>query len=264
MKKYLTLLHVSFLDSIVYRADFFLWGISTLIDTIIFLFLWITIYGQQQIIGGFNLAQTVTYLIGVGIISDFISVYVGQRIEKDVQNGGLNTYLIKPISYPIALLFSSIANKPINIVIRLLVYICVAFFFRDKFILTLDPLVWVTFLFSFVMAFIINFLINFSFGCISFWTTTSRGMFGILYTITAVFSGGYAPLTFFPQWFQAIASFTPFSYTRYFPMLIYLKQLSNAEIIKGIAIQIGWIVALLLVARFLWRRGVRRYEGVGI
>jgi len=36
------------------------------------------------------------------------------------------------------------------------------------------------------------------------------------------------------------------------------------ETIRGLGIQILWVAILYLLSRFVWRRGVKRYEGVGI
>lgn len=264
MRKYFALIKTGFKNALVYRSDFFFWGINELLDTLIFLFIWIVIYGDKNAIGGFSLSETVTYLIGVGLISNIISSWMSYDIESDIKSGWLSNLLIKPISYPKSRFSFGLSGKPVNLLIRLAVYILVAIFFRSKIIVTVDFVSWFLTIISVMLAFVINSLFDFSVGCISFWTVTTRGSSNIIRTINSIFSGSYAPIVFFPRWFQTTAFFLPFMYTRYFPMLIYLKKISNIEAIKGIGIQLFWIFLLFLISRLVWRKGIKRYEGVGI
>jgi len=264
MRKYLAIARAGFLNSLVYRADTFLWGFAELLDTLIFLFIWIILFGEKNAIGGFTLPETITYLIGVGLIVNILDTWVFYDLERDVQSGRLSDILLRPVSYFWARGAMAVAAKPLNLVIRLIVYVLVALFFKEKFILKFDLLTWVLLFFSVALAYLINFMIDFLLGCLAFWTTTTRGTGGILRAIRSIFSGGYAPLTFFPPLFQTVANLLPFAYTRYFPMLIYLGKLDTMGIIKGLLVQIFWIGALLVLTKKIWQKGLRRYEGVGM
>ena len=252
------------MNSLTYRTDTCLWGVAEFLGTLVFLFIWMMLFGEKDAIGGFTLPETITYLIGVGIIADTLHTHAGTDIAKDVQTGNLSSILLKPLKYSSARGIREIAGKPIYLAIRLVVYGGVAIFFREKFILSQDFLVWLLFFSSFCLAYLINFLTDFLFGCLSFWTTTTRGSSGILRTVRSIFSGGYAPLTFFPPLFQTVASLLPFAYTRYFPMLIYLGKVDTMGIAKGLLVQVFWVGALLFLTKKIWQKGLRRYEGVGI
>jgi len=264
MRKYWAIARAGFLSSLVYRLDTFLWSFAELFDTLVFLFIWIVLFGEKNAVGGFTLPETITYLIGVGIIVNILDTWVARDIERDVQSGRMSDILTKPISYFFSRVVMSLAGKPISLLTRFLAYGLIAFFFREKFILNADFGLLILLSFSIVLAFIINYLVEFLFGCLAFWTTRIRGSLGILRTVRGIFSGGYAPLTFFPPLFQTVALFLPFAYTRYFPMLIYLNKLTTIEIVKGLGVQLIWIGILLVLVKKAWKRGLRRYEGVGI
>jgi len=264
VRKYVAWAKAGIKSTLVYSSDFFLWGLNEFLDTLIFLFIWMIIYGERNSIAGFSLPETVTYLIGVGLISNIISSPIPERIEKDIQEGKLSNFLVKPMSYPCTRLFGSLSGKPLHVLIRIIVYALVAAVFRDKFIINLDATILVLFLISIIFSLIINALLDFCTGFISFWTITTSGFSSLARTLKSIFSGGYAPIVFFPRWFQITAGILPFSYTRYFPMLIYLRKISMMETIRGLGIQILWVAILYLLSRFVWRRGVKRYEGVGI
>lgn len=264
MRKYLAITKAAFQTSLIYRVDILFWGTSELIDTLVFLFIWIKIFGEKQAVAGFTLAETITYLIGVGLVANLIVARVHRDLERDVQTGRLSAVLARPMSYFWARVASNIAEKPLNFIIRLGVYLLVAFAFRSRFVVNRSLVLVFLCGLSIVFAAAINFLINFLIGCIAFWAIRARGIFALFRPIGAILSGGYAPITFFPLLFQQVAGLLPFVYTRYFPMLIYLGKISGGEIFKGFLVQLFWITVLSLLSRRLWRQGLKRYEGVGI
>lgn len=264
MKKYFAWAKAGVKNTLVYSADFFLWGFNELLDTLVFLFIWMVFFGERNTIGGFTLPETITYFIGVGLIADIISSQMIGQIEKDVQGGNLSVYLIRPVDYFYLRFFGSLSGKPLNISVRAIVYLTVALFFQSKIVTNLNWLQLVLTFTAVFLAVIINALFDFLVGCISFWTITTAGLSGISRTVKSIFSGGYAPISFFPKWFQNIAGFLPFIYTRYFPMLIYLNKIDTAGALKGIGIQLIWIFLLFFSVRKVWKNGLKRYEGVGI
>lgn len=222
------------------------------------------VFGEKGRIGGFSLQETITYLIGVGLINNVISTATSRFIQRDVQTGRLSNLILIPLNYPLVRLFLSLSAKPVNLLIRFLAYFAVALFFKGKLVVTYNFLVILLTLISVIFAFVINFLVDYLAGCISFWTITTEGPEGIIRTIKNIFSGDYAPISFFPLAVQTIANLLPFVYIQYFPMLIYLSKVSTIEAIKGIGLQIFWVIILFFLTKAVWRKGLKKYEGVGI
>ena len=71
------------------------------------------------------------------------------------------------------------------------------------------------------------------------------------------------PLDLMPAWFFRISQFLPYYYQMYFPSAIFTGRLDQAQAIEGLALQLFWVIALLGIANFLWRRGLRRHTAVG-
>lgn len=264
MNKYWALYKINFQKTIAYRASTLLGSLGDFIDTFVFMFVWLIIFGEKQAIGGFTLSETITYLLGIGIIASIARSWIQYELPADVKSGNLSGYMTKPFSYPIMRAITDLAERPLEIILRIITYLTIGFLLKGTFIINTDIGILLLFIISIAFAFLISYLIGFIFGCYTFWMTENAGLVNTYWSIAMVFSGGYAPLTFFPHWFQVIANVLPFSYTRYFPMLIYLKKISGLEILKGISLQVIWIILLYFIARFLWRKGIKRYEGVGI
>jgi ABC-2 type transport system permease protein len=60
-----------------------------------------------------------------------------------------------------------------------------------------------------------------------------------------------------------IAQFSPFTYLIYFPVKVYLGQLSPLQIILGMGIAFGWIILLYLFTKFIWKKGLKEYTAQG-
>jgi ABC-2 type transport system permease protein len=60
-----------------------------------------------------------------------------------------------------------------------------------------------------------------------------------------------------------VASLLPIQAVYNVPLAVLLGKDVGTNPLVGIAMQLGWIVVLWLLASVLWRAGLRRYEAVG-
>ena len=72
------------------------------------------------------------------------------------------------------------------------------------------------------------------------------------------------PLDLMPESLYRISTYLPYYYQMYFPAAILTGRIdSPIAVLHGLGIQLAWVIALLLLARFLWLRGLRRHTAVG-
>jgi ABC-type uncharacterized transport system permease subunit len=45
---------------------------------------------------------------------------------------------------------------------------------------------------------------------------------------------------------------------------LYLKKIDLITGLKGLGVQIIWIIILYFIIKLVWNRGLKKYEGVGI
>ncbi len=57
--------------------------------------------------------------------------------------------------------------------------------------------------------------------------------------------------------------YLPFKYLAYFPAAVFLGKVPRDELWIEMGIEIGWLVVMVVVARVLYARGVKRYSGFG-
>ena len=123
---------------------------------------------------------------------------------------------------------------------------------------------WLLFLVTASLGVCWGYLFQLIIGASGFWLTQSRGFINFTGVIGRIFGGVYAPLSFFPDWFTKIAGVTPFPYQRYFPIAIWLGKATKVEVIMGIITQLVWIGVFYLLLMVVWRKGMKRYESIGI
>jgi ABC-2 type transport system permease protein len=79
-----------------------------------------------------------------------------------------------------------------------------------------------------------------------------------------VLGGQIFPLDLMGHRLYQISQYLPYYYQMYFPAAIITGRIHDMDtVVRGLAIQAFWVVALLGVAELLWRRGLRRHTAVG-
>ncbi|POX45338.1 ABC-2 family transporter protein [Streptomyces sp. Ru72] len=96
-----------------------------------------------------------------------------------------------------------------------------------------------------------------------FWTLRNTAAMLILLFAQNLLSGVYAPLWFFPHWFVTMSGFLPFQATLSVPLSLYVGRIPLSDAGAQLAVQAGWVVALSLFTRLLWRRAARRVISQG-
>jgi ABC-2 type transport system permease protein len=66
-----------------------------------------------------------------------------------------------------------------------------------------------------------------------------------------------------PGFVQQMASLLPLQSIFAFPLSVMLGRAQGTEMYIGLAGQLVWCLVLGLLARVMWRIGLRRYEAVG-
>ncbi|MFJ5309814.1 ABC transporter permease [Streptomyces sp. NPDC088350] len=96
-----------------------------------------------------------------------------------------------------------------------------------------------------------------------FWTLRNQAALLILLFAQDLLSGVFAPLWYFPGWFQTMSSFLPFQTTLAVPLSLYVGRIPLADALPQLALQAGWVVLFAVLTRLLWHRAARRVVSQG-
>jgi ABC-2 type transport system permease protein len=96
-----------------------------------------------------------------------------------------------------------------------------------------------------------------------FWSTVNDNAVVAVQFASTLLSGAFAPLWFFPGWFQRANDFLPFQSTLNTPFSLYVGRLPVSALPGQLAVQVGWCAGLGLFTWWLWRRASARVTVMG-
>ena len=253
-------------ERLVYRVNFLLEILSGLFSSVILVFLWIAIYRSsgRHGIGGYQLAEMATYILGGGLINTFIlTTAENPETSQSIQDGTLSNLLVTPISPYGVWLVRDLGTKLFLFMVGMAGYAAVLFLFRELLVLRLGAGHLAFFFLSLALAALLHFLIFEALSLLAFWIENTYGIRFTMRVIMEVVGGAIIPLSLFPDILQNIFLFLPFPFLIYLPMRIYLGKIPLGEIGLELLKEMAWIAALGLVNVILWKRGLRQYVSMG-
>jgi ABC-2 type transport system permease protein len=268
LRKYAKIFRASIVERMTYRADFMLGTLLRFLPMLTTILLWQAIYNGsgRSDLNGFRFNEMVAYLLLVNISRMFSSMPgLAGGIARDIREGTLKKYLLQPIDMIGYLVSYRVAHKFTYIVASflpyaLLFYLCGSFFVG---LVPADPWTWLAYAVSLVLAFLVGFFFEASVGMVGFWFLEVTSILYIVMTLNFFISGHMFPLDLLPQPWEWLLKQMPFQYMAYFPAAVFLGKVRGEELAVGLLKEALWAVAFLLLARWLYRLGLRRYSAYG-
>lgn len=248
-----------------YRADFLLRMVSVIWPMIIQFFMWSAIYGASdgQTLFGYTYAQMITYSVIANIVQRLLRTYFEYEINEDIKNGGLDKFIVRPISYfrfRMAMFFGEKIVQSVVIYIALLAALVII---NNTLGTAASPLSLLYFTLVLLLAIVLNYIIFFCVGMLAFWLTEIGFFFEALRIVFIALSGGIFPLAVLGPNIVAVLSWMPFKYTVNFPVDVLNGRVEGEAVFIGLAVMCAWIVLLWLFSRVLWKAGLKRYVAAG-
>jgi ABC-2 type transport system permease protein len=268
-RKYFNILRVSLIERMTYRGDFLLGTVLRFLPMVTTILLWEAVYtgsGQRKL-SGYTADDMIAYLLLVHISRMFSSMPgLGTGIARDIREGTLRKYLLQPIDMIAYLLSYRVAHKMAYIATSCLPYAVLFFLCRDYFPGWPD---WTTLL-AYVAALLLGFLVGFFFeatiGMIGFWFLEVTSVLYVVNTLAFFVSGHMFPLDLLDSFSPVVVMVLkamPFQYLAYFPAAVFLNHVPPEELGYRLLAEVGWILVFALLARGMYRLGLRRYSAYG-
>ena len=267
MKKYFHVIGIGLQNNLQYRVNYLARTLFSFIPLFAMLSLWRTIYAGNSGTGdrnGFSQAQMIFYYILVAVVDVLTAVNEDDwQIAADIREGAISQFLLKPVDYlwyRLCLFFSgriafvAMAAVPLGIFI---------FCFRQYCVAPASETALLLFPVSLVLTALLQFFISYAMAMLAFWLLEISTLIFILFAFEYIASGHMFPLNLFPPPLFHALMFTPFPYQMYFPVAIYMGKISGADLWGGLLAQFLWVLLAYSFARFMWRRGVKKYSAFG-
>lgn len=264
MHKYLKLLRTYQLVQLTFRVELVLWFIIDTLPLGILLFVWSSIFTQNNDFQGFTLSEIVFYyLLSVIMRMLTASPFEEWRVDE-IRDGKIDRYLIQPVGYIQHIFTQFVAGKSIYSALNLPLLIGVVFFFSKMFRFTLPHLSFDNFFPIFTLI-IFSLFFNFSLGLLivllGFWFENAENLQHFKWVTVSLLSGQMLPIALMPETLQKITWALPFKYLVGIPGMVALNKytLETSDYLYML-VTLG---LCYLVLSFSWQKAKYKYSSVG-
>jgi len=255
-----TLLRIGVAETVAYRAEFVVWLLTTTLP-LVMMGLWTTV-AEEQAFAGFDKADFVAYYLANLVVRNLTGSWVAWQISEEIRMGSMAMRLLRPIHPFVAIGASHVAAIPFRSVIAL-PFAIILLVSSGASALQHDPVQLALLVPSIVMGWLITFSILFTIGSLAFFVTKAMALLNLYFGLFSVFSGYLLPIEMLPTVLRRIAEWSPFRFMLSLPVELMTRPLGGGELVTLLGTQLAWTIASILLALFVWRRGVRRFEAVG-
>lgn len=266
--KYVELIKVSMQDNLEYRFNFFTTFIFMIAPLAVHICVWSTVYGvgvSEENLSNYSYYMMLTYTILGHCLDKFTGdVNLQLRVSAEIRDGVISKYLVLPVSYFMTNVSYLVTNRMVYFTTLIIPYLLVIFFFKGQFIFNWNPLYLLLFVITIIAAIFISFMVNHLVALGTFWLKDVSSLYVFTQSTFSFLAGGYFTLDLLPDWAFTLLMHTPFPYILYFPIAIYMKKLEINMIVHYGLVEFIWIIALLILNKVVWDRGLRRYSADGM
>ncbi len=259
---YLTQMRTQVSQQFQYRAAAYMYLLGMVAEPVIYLVVWTTIAEDSGgTVGGLTTGELAAYYIVWTFVRNMGLVFTPYGWEQRIREGELSGMLLRPL-HPIHYDIAGFAGGKLP---WMLMYLPIGVGLTLVFDPTFDfrPAEIAVFAIAIWGAYLIRSFNQSALGLMCFWTTRVGAAFSLYIMLELLLSGRLVPMTLMPDWVQTLADFLPFQWTFYFPIETLVGDLSNAELLRGLGMQVFWILVGIGIFSLVWRRAVRHYTAVG-
>jgi len=260
MKKYIIIALNQATVNLQYKFNTAITFISRTIPIFMSYFLWTNIYKSMNgsKVGNYTRSQMVTYIILISLVDFLFNFSHMRELGKQIQEGTLTTLLLRPVSILNQSLATFIGKKFFMIIIYLSGILIYGFLGYFK-----DILYFVEVLVFMILCFMMFFYLLSFLSTVGFWLIEVWPIQVIILGVYSLFSGSYFPLDLLPKGMYSILKYNPFSLIGFVSVRTIQGMFSHKEMAVYIFITIVWMIILRIGYEKAFRRGLKRYEGVG-
>ena len=261
MKTYFQFYYYSMLTMFAYPSEL----LFTLIEPVLsigFLALFWSMFAQYSL-KPVVLSSIVAYFIIAKCISIWAMNPTGLSFSRYlggiIKSGAISQTMVRPVRILPAVVFEYNGYWGVDAI-----YSVFLFAIAIKMIGEVALLQFVWFVVFVALSYIISLSLSILIGSIGFYATEINGIGHSVSHLIRILSGAWVPLAFFSEKTLEILKFTPFPTIIYIPINILQSRTALETVYRDFFIGAIWAGGLLIVALYIWKRSMKKYEAVGI
>lgn len=263
MSKYLAVFKISWEQGFVYRLNFTLWRVRSVLQLLLVYFIWWTVFQSKSEIFNYSQSSLLTYIMVAALIRAIILSSRAIDVAGQISEGTIVNFLIKPLGFIEYYFSRDLADKLLNISFVIFELILLLTLLKPPIIFQQNLYILILFVIATFLGLLLYFALAFIIGMLAFWVENAWGPLFLVSIILEGFGGGLFPIDILPKGIASILMLTPFPYLIYFPAKIYLGTLPQDEIIKGFIVLSIWVVSCWYMMNYVLSKGLKRFSAFG-
>ena len=263
MKKYWQIIISTWQEYMTYRLNFVMWRLRVVMQLFVVYFMWWAILSSRQELFGYTQSMLLTYILLTAAVRTLVMGTTTMEIGAIINQGNLSNFLLKPLNFVNYYVARDVADKALNLAFAIVEIFLVVIILRPPVFLQTDMFVIGLSTAAIAVGIVLYFIFSYILGLLGFWTPDIWAPRFLSFVIIEFFAGGLFPLDILPKPLFMLSQSLPFYYFIYFPIKVYLGQLSPMAVGTGLFVGALWVMALWYGARLIWIKGLRLYTAEG-
>lgn len=194
----------------------------------------------------------------------FLALYMTwfweMEIFDSIQNGNVAYELCRPMDVYAHWFCRNIATRCAKAVLRCMPILCIAIFLPAPYRLVLPKDGWTMlfFLISMLFALLVIVALNMIVYALAFFMLNTSGIRMLFTSLADFLTGAIIPLPFLPDSLREIMELLPFAAVQNIPFRIYSGDIYGTQMAFSLALQVFWILVLILIGSCMMRYALRR------
>jgi ABC-2 type transport system permease protein len=218
----------------------------------------LAVVGAAGVAAGYTGAQLTTYVwVGQALIG-VVMFWGWADLAERIRSGDVVTDLLRPIHPVVHYLATDLGRAAHAAFSRFLVPVAVGAVFFPLYV-PARPATYPLFVLSTLLAVVTSFGCRYLVNASGYWLLDIRGVQLTWMIVSGVLSGLYFPLRFFPDWLSTVLWLaTPFPSILQTPLDVIVERDPPVTQLGLVAVQAGWVAAVLLICRVVQRLAERK------
>jgi len=255
-----TMLSVHSALMLQYRGEIILWAVWGVVYPAVSMAMWQAAGGGRPL-AGYGPGDISAYFLLTMVVGHVTTAWDIYEFGYFIRSGRLSDALLRPMMPLWESVASNITYKIITLIVLGPIWLGFWWWSAPRMAGTWSDLAAGSV--ATLMAAALTYVWGYAASMLAFYITRMEGFAELYFGVTLFLSGRFAAIDWLPAPVQWLTWMTPFRWSHAFPVELLMGRLSGGAIAAGFAWQAVWLVIGVIVLRFAWARGIRRYGAVG-
>jgi len=264
MRKYLEVAKIYMKAQLAWRSDVLFNMIFTITKMLFAYLLWGIMFQGKSMIGEFTFHGMLSYYIISSFLSQLeMSGGVSYEIHDRIRKGTFSKYMIIPVGIEKYFLSMQAGVVAFYFSFQLIASMVWIFILDIQFTFTDNAMAFLCAVAMTILGMIFMIQLNYLLGILTLKYQGIGTFLMIKDNLMELVTGSIIPLALFPEVVVKFMRLLPFYYVTYLPSMIFTGKCEE-EALVGVGIILSWCIVIQFVISVIWKKYIRKYDGVGI